>query len=592
MKNIAGKKLKKVWILFLTLLLLPCGVSAASKNFKIIKPALYNSLLERAHVSAQDVKIYKDIFTAIEQGETEKADLLQKTLQNKLLLGHILATKYLHKSSAATYEELNEWLKNHADHPQYQQIKNLAVSKAPGYLPPSLPTEKTKPYVFYDWYRDEYKNLKSTDREYVRGELDRFLAAIRQSDHQVAVDVLNNKRFKKLMPVKKYDAMSATLASAYFFDGDNRAALKWSRLPIKRSGDATASWFGGLAAWKIKNYHLAADYFGKLARLKNNDPWLIAAGAYWGYRANIKLKRPDESTANLRIATRYPRTFYGILARYMLTDKVEYDWELRSYFNKLEDQTYQREILSSPILRRAVLLLAAGQNDLAESDLRHNYGKLNIKQKELLLFLAYQYSLANLSYVTAERLKNHDKGREYDVFLYPRPQWRPEGGWKVYPAWIWALIRQESLFSPKVRSHAGACGLMQLMPATAAEVTADPNYKKNWHLLFDKKLNLKIGQDYVCRLQQKDYVGNNLIFLAASYNAGPHNLKRWVEKQNHDGDPLLFMEMIPWRETRLYVKRVITNYWMYSSQMGQKPQSLQQFLAGEWPLLDEFELPN
>lgn len=64
--------------------------------------------------------------------------------------------------------------------------------------------------------------------------------------------------------------------------------------------------FGGV---ERKDYKLAADYFGRLARLKNNDPWLIAAGAYWGYRASIKLKRPDEATSNLRIATRYPRTF-------------------------------------------------------------------------------------------------------------------------------------------------------------------------------------------------------------------------------------------------------------------------------------------
>lgn len=105
----------------------------------------------------------------------------------------------------------------------------------------------------------------------------------------------------------------------------------------------------------------------------------------------------------------------------MLTDKVEYDWCLKSHFNKLEDRSYRQEILSSPVLRRAVLLLAAGQNDLAESDLRRNYDKLNIRQKELLLYLAHQYSLANLSYVTAERLKNHDKGREYDAFCIPVP---------------------------------------------------------------------------------------------------------------------------------------------------------------------------
>ena len=110
--------------------------------------------------------------------------------------------------------------------------------------------------------------MKAADREYVKKRLDEFLLAIRRSTHDKAVAVLNDARFKRLMPVKNYDAMSATLASAYFFDGDNRAALKWSRRPIMRSRDATASWFGGLAAWKEKDYKLAADYFGRLARLK------------------------------------------------------------------------------------------------------------------------------------------------------------------------------------------------------------------------------------------------------------------------------------------------------------------------------------
>lgn len=309
MKIVAGKKLKKVLILFLTLLLLPWEVTAASKNFKIIDPALYQDILKRTGISAEEVETYKDLFTAVENGETDKAAGLQKKLKNEVLLGHVLAEKYLHKNYDSTYEELRGWLKKYPDHPQYQRIKNLAVTKAPGYKPSKPQPEKKKIYASYSWYKDGYKGLKAADREYVKKRLDEFLLAIRRSTHDKAVAVLNDARFKRLMPVKNYDAMSATLASAYFFDGDNRAALKWSRRPIMRSRDATASWFGGLAAWKEKDYKLAADYFGRLARLKDNDPWLIAAGAYWGYRASIKLKRPDEATSNLRIATRYPRTF-------------------------------------------------------------------------------------------------------------------------------------------------------------------------------------------------------------------------------------------------------------------------------------------
>ena len=579
--------MKKVLTVFLALLMLPWEAAAASKNFKIIDPTVYRRVREEAAVSEADVKNYRDIFAALKANDIKTAEELQKKLKGHALLGHVLAEKYLHKDYKSSYEELQSWLKRYPMLPQYQRIKNLAVTKAPGYKPPKPVKEKKKIYASYSWYKDGYTRLKAADRKYVKTKIDEFLNSIRSSKHETAVKILNDKKFKKLMPVKNYDAMSATLASAYFLEGDNKAALKWSRQPILRSHDATASWFGGLAAWKEKNYKLAADYFGRLARLKDNDPWLTAAGAYWAYRANIKLKRPDGATANLRLATKYPRTFYGILARYMLTDKVSYDWQPRHYFNRLDDKSYIKEIVASPAIRRGVLLAEAGQPDLAESDLRRNYGKMNIRQKELLLYISSQYSLANLSFVVANDLKNYDKGRAYDPFLYPRPAWQPEPGWTVNPAWVWALTRQESLFAPTVRSHAGACGLMQVMPATAAEVTGDKSFKTNWRPLFDRQVNLKIGQDYVSLLRQKEHVGDNLIFLAASYNGGPHNLKRWVENIDYQNDPLLFMEMIPWRETRLYVKRVITNYWMYGSRLRQKQQSLQQFLEGKWPLLDE-----
>lgn len=572
--------------MMLALLILPLEVFAASNNFKVIDESLKNQVLRYAGVSESDVNLYAEIFKAIDEGNFDKADALKRNLKTTALNGHVAAKKYLHKDYKSSYEELQSWLKKYPYLPQYPAIKNLAVTKAPGYKAPKPQTDEKKLYASYSWYKDKYSKLSPKDRQFVRQNLDEFLISIRKTKHDRAVKILNDVRFKKLVPTKNYDAMCATLASAYFLEGDNKEALKWSKQPILRSKDATACWFGGLAAWKEKNYTLAADYFGKLANLENNDDWLVAAGAYWAYRANMKLKRPDEATKNLRIATDYPRTFYGILAEYMLTGKVDYDWSAKSYFNQMADKKYAKEILSSPTMRRGILLILAGQEDLAAQDWRYNYNKLNISQKELLLYLSHQFNLPNLSFITASRLKNYSKGREYNIFLYPYPDWEPTQGWNVNPAWIWALVRQESLFMPVIRSHAGACGLMQLMPATAAQVSGNNSYRTDWRQLYDKQTNIDIGQDYVSNLREKDFIGDNLIFLAAAYNGGPHNLKKWINNLDYDDDPLLFMEMIPWKETRLYVKRVITNYWMYSSQMGQNAQSLQQLLAGKWPLLD------
>ncbi len=575
-------------MLFLTLLLLPLEAEATSKNFKFIDDNLQKQILSYAGVSSDDVATYAAIFKAIEQGDFDKADDLQKKLRTTALNGHVLAKKYLHKDYVTTYEELQKWLKKYPYLPQYPAIKNLARTKAPGYKVSSSPSQKKKIYASYGWYKDKYANLSSKNRKFVREKLDEFVLAIRRTQLDKAVKVLQNKKLRQLIPIKNYDAMCATLCSAYFLEGKNEEALKWCRKPIIRSRDATASWFGGLAAWQEKNYVLAADYFGKLASLKDNDEWLIAAGAYWAYRANIKLKRPDFATKNLRIAIQYPRTFYGVLAHYMLTGKVDYDWEINSYYNQLSNKGYYKEILSSPTMRRGIILLFVGQEDLAAQDLKYNYNKLNIRQKELLLYISRQYSLANLSFSVANRLKNYKQNKNYDIFLYPFPNWEPSEGWKVNPAWVWSIVRQESLFIPQIRSHAGACGLMQLMPNTAAQVSGNKIYKQEWQRLYDKQTNIDIGQDYIAELRKTDFIKDNIIFLAAAYNAGPHNLKKWIDSEKYDNDPLLFMEMIPWKETRLYVKRVITNYWMYSSQIGQEPQSLEQLLSGQWPLLDNF----
>ena len=571
----------------LTLFFLLNGERTALAYFKVIDEPLRHEIMLRTGVNEQDIILYRDIFSAIRDGKWQQVDNLQKRLGTTALNGHLFAEKYLHKDYISTYEELQDWLKKYPYLPQYPLIKSLSIIKAPGYNPPKPQKEKKKLYASYDWYKDKYNYLSAKQRAYVRKKNDEFLLAIRQSRFDKAEKILSDQHFREIISIKNYDDMAATLASAYFLEGDNKKALSWSREPIIRSKNVTALWFGGLAAWNEKKYQLAADYFQRLAKSSNNDKWIVAAGAYWAYRTNKKLRRNDEALSNLRIAASYPRTFYGILAKYILSNDMVIDWRPQSLYNRLDDRSYKRQILSVPSMRRALLLIFAGENELAERDFRYNYNKFNLQQKELLMFIAAQYSLPNLSYITANQLKDEQKNINYDSFMYPLPEWSLKGEGQVNPAWIWALVRQESLFLPSVQSHAGACGLMQIMPETAVEVTGNKNFRKDKRSLFDKDINLSIGQDYVTILKEKDFIGNNLVFLAASYNAGPHNLKKWIENVNYEGDPLLFIEMIPWKETRLYVKKVITNYWIYSSRLGYKPQSLSQLAHGHWPLLDE-----
>lgn len=568
-------------------MLLSPNSEAATTDFKLVDKTIEKQVLEKSDTSKDDVKIYKNIFAAMEKNDLEKADELTKKLKGNALIGHILAQKYLHKNYKSSYKELKEWLKKYPDLPQYASLKALSVVKNPNYKPNPVVKQKPRIYANYSWYTDKYEGLSAENRKYVQAKALDFLKAIRNSKNDEAAKIMQEAKFRKIIPNRSYDAMAATLTSAYFLEGNNEEALKWSKKAIARSNDATACWFGGLAAWREKNYKLASSYFGKLAAQHDNDEWLVSGGAFWAYRANIRLKKPSEAKKYLEIAAKYKRTFYGVLSEYLLAQKIDYQWEAKAHYNDFVDLGYKNELIESPIIRRAILLLMAGQNDLAESDLKKNYTKLSKKQKELVLFLSQQYSLANLGFVIGNHLENRKAGKEYGSFIYPRPEWKPKDGWSENQAWIWSLVRQESLFLPKVRSHAGACGLMQVMPATAAQMTKDKSLKTNWRPLLDKKNNLAIGQSYVTYLRNSEYIGNNIFFLAAAYNGGHTNLQKWLDRHDYKNDPLLFVEMIPWKETRLYTKRVVANYWMYNSQMGKQSQSLQQLLDAKWPMIDE-----
>jgi soluble lytic murein transglycosylase-like protein len=170
--------------------------------------------------------------------------------------------------------------------------------------------------------------------------------------------------------------------------------------------------------------------------------------------------------------------------------------------------------------------------------------------------------------------------RLHDVSLYPVPDWRPNGGLTVDRALVLAVMRQESAYQHNVVSRAGARGLMQLMPATAAMVANDRGLRGGEvNRLFEPELNIELGQRFLKQLIERDTIRGNLMFVAASYNAGEGALARWRMRD----DPLLFIAAIPYRETRDYVHRVMYNMAAYRLRFNQGHSELDQMVRGQWP---------
>ena len=166
---------------------------------------------------------------------------------------------------------------------------------------------------------------------------------------------------------------------------------------------------------------------------------------------------------------------------------------------------------------------------------------------------------------------------------YPTPAWAPQSGWRVDPALIYAHALQESQFRTDAVSSAGARGLMQLMPATAQLVARRKGESIDRSQLNSPAVAFEYGQSYLEMLRDMPVTQGLLPKIIAAYNAGPGAIVAWKDKVKDGGDPLLFIESIPYVETRGYVAIVLRNYWMYHRQKGTNAPSLTALAQGMWP---------
>jgi soluble lytic murein transglycosylase len=144
------------------------------------------------------------------------------------------------------------------------------------------------------------------------------------------------------------------------------------------------------------------------------------------------------------------------------------------------------------------------------------------------------------------------------------------------PAWVFAVVRQESAFMDDARSHAGARGLMQLMPATARTVARKAYGRKPprpWEL-YDAGLNISLGTAYLRMVLNQ--LGDHTVLATAAYNAGPRRVRSWLPEHALDAD--VWIELVPFSETRGYLTRVLAYQVIYENRLGRTPSRLSERL--------------
>ncbi|WP_172838752.1 lytic transglycosylase domain-containing protein [Solemya velesiana gill symbiont] len=151
-------------------------------------------------------------------------------------------------------------------------------------------------------------------------------------------------------------------------------------------------------------------------------------------------------------------------------------------------------------------------------------------------------------------------------------------------AWVFAVVRQESAFSRDAISPAGAMGLMQLMPKTARSVAKRLKKPKPARRdLLNPKTNIQLGTGYLRQVMEQ--LGEHQVLATAAYNAGPHRVKKWLPDEATDAD--LWIENIPFRETRKYTQRVMAYSVIYERRLSRTPVRLSQKLQ---PILPKKQL--
>lgn len=303
-------------------------------------------------------------------------------------------------------------------------------------------------------------------------------------------------------------------------------------------------------------------------------PDTITQANYWLARANQKLGDEAAAKAAYETAARYGTVYYGQLARAELGHKGVDMRPLPGW------QDSESLFNSNQIVRAIRLLAANGKQSLAVPLLQH-YGEGLKSGGELLLAarLAQEIGAHNVAISIAETA---DKlGIPLDLFSFPKDGLPGDAQLAADRAAVYAIARQESRFQIDAISSAGARGLMQLMPGTAKEVAGKVgvDYSPS-RLVSDAAYNALLGSTYL-GTQLERYDGS-LVLAAAAYNAGPGNANKWIaaygDPRADNVDPVIWVELIPFQETRKYVQRVLGNYLVYRERLGDGGLTLQQAL--------------
>lgn len=313
-----------------------------------------------------------------------------------------------------------------------------------------------------------------------------------------------------------------------------------------------------LTEWRIRLGLLKEDW-SDVASLITKLPESLRSEPRWQYWSAM-LPANNQAQNQLRSLSK-KRSFYGFLAAAHIQQSAELNHE-----PFVKEAAKEERLKASLYYQRIVELVALDRYTVARSEWNRWIADLTQEERRHAAHLMNDI----------EWFQQGILGAAYQGFWNDMDLRFPEGYLplfekhantsKIDSMWTQALARQESALFPWARSRVGARGLMQLMPRTAKQTAKSIGLTlKSNDSLFNDEFNIKLGTTYLAQMYKQ--FDNNRVFATAAYNAGPHRVKRWLKDKEHL--PLdVWIELIPFDETRTYVQNVLSFAVIYAQRNG------------------------
>jgi len=487
-------------------------------------------------LSAADRLSYTTAFDALRRGDLDAARDSARQAHDRVLLGQVEFERLFHADYTATYDELAVWLEEYADLACADRAWSLAMRRRPDGAPE--PRQPSRMGGGRNW-------------------------------NSIAAAGGNTEG----------DPMKAARVALNHDDLTSAVAL----------GDQLGDWWTvGLAQYRLGEFGPAKIAFQRVLDDPTEDGWVRSGAAFWAARAAGQSGQQDRVQPLLRRSAAWPATFYGQIALRQLGEEptIENLGPIPYGTATLQRSAYQADepigvdadeleefVRNEPRARRTVAYFEIGRRTDARDELKTGLRAAATDRGRQLW--------AALGRALGPRVTGSgDDVRRVDADRYPQPVIEPDGGFTVERSLVYAIARKETDFNPRARSGAGAYGLMQVMPTTAAELANDRIFVSEPERLFEPGVNARMGQAYLNRVLAMPAINGDLLRAAASYNAGPGPMVMAVRKLGQDADPLLLIETIDVPQAREYVEKVVAAYWIYQRMNGLPLNTLDAVASG------------